>query len=158
MYTAQAADRHLWKLSKAHVGSNDACLRSDLPASDSQGLDEAGGQGAGRHMLTEESAGWSASDSMAAEREEVRAACSGACEGSVGTGKGEEVVVGYWKQHSLLTHVVLRNAGHMVRCHLLLHESLRPCQHFTIVFLRDHDSRQSFTTSSQYVFEILATK
>ncbi|CAK0783932.1 hypothetical protein CVIRNUC_007135 [Coccomyxa viridis] len=109
----QAANRQIWKLSKAHVESHDACLRIDLLASDSQSLDIAQWQGAGRHMLMEESAKWSASGSRAAE-EEVGAACSGACEGSAGAGKGEQVVVGYWKQHSLLTHVVLRNAGHMV--------------------------------------------
>lgn len=28
-------------------------------------------------------------------------------------------VVGYWRQHSLLSHVVIRNAGHMVCCCLL---------------------------------------
>jgi hypothetical protein len=28
-------------------------------------------------------------------------------------------VVGYWREHSTLTHVVIRNAGHMVRA--LLH-------------------------------------
>ena len=119
----QAANREIWKLSKAHVESHDAFSRRGLPASDSQSLDDAQGQGAGRHMLTEESADGSVSGSMAAEQE-ARAACSGACEGGAGAGKGEEVVVGYWKQHSLLTHVVLRNAGHMVRCHLLMHESL----------------------------------
>ena len=123
MYTAQAADRHLWKLSKAHVESRDASLRRSLPVSDSQSLHEAQGQGAGRHMLQEKSAGWSASSSRGAE-EEIRTTCSGACEGGAGAGKGEEVVVGYWKQHSLLTHVVLRNAGHMVRCYLLMLESL----------------------------------
>ena len=120
----QAANREIWKLSKAHVESHGAFLRRGQPASDSQSLDEAQGQGAGRHMLTEETAERSASGSMAAEEEEVGAACSGACEGGAGAGKGEEVVVGYWKQHSLLTHAVLRNAGHMVRCHLLMHESL----------------------------------
>ena len=123
MHPTQAANRQIWKLSKAHVESHDACLRIDLLASDSQSLDEAQWQGAGRHMLMEESAKWSASGSRAAEGE-VGAACSGACEGSAGAGKGEQVVVGYWKQHSLLTHVVLRNAGHMVRCHLLMLESL----------------------------------
>ena len=27
---------------------------------------------------------------------------------------GDKVVVGYWKGHSTLTHVIIRNAGHMV--------------------------------------------
>ena len=118
----QAANRHIWKLSKAHVESHGAFLKRGQPASDSQSLDEAQGQSAGWHMLQEESAGWSAGSSMAAEGE-ARAACSGACEGGAGAGKGEEVVVGYWKQHSLLTHVVLRNAGHMVRCLLFVLDS-----------------------------------
>ena len=124
MHPTQAADRQIWKLSKAHVESHDAFLGRGLPASDSQSLNEAQGQGAGRHMLMEESAGWAASISRAAEKEEVRASCSGVCEGGAGAGKEEEVIVGYWKQHSLLTHVVLRNAGHMVRCHLPMLESL----------------------------------
>lgn len=28
--------------------------------------------------------------------------------------KNDSVVLGYWKQHSTLTHVAVRNAGHMV--------------------------------------------
>ena len=128
---AQAADRRIWKLSKAHVGSHDAFYRSNLPASASQSLDEAERQGAGRHILKEEGAGGSASGSMAAKEE--------------GAGKGEEVVVGYWKQHSLLTHVVLRNAGHMVRCRLHMLDPLRSCLPSTVVSVRTHNGR--ITTS-----------
>ena len=29
-------------------------------------------------------------------------------------GGKDKVVVGYWKEHSTLTHVIIRNAGHMV--------------------------------------------
>ena len=28
--------------------------------------------------------------------------------------KADGQVVGYWREHSTLTHVVIRNAGHMV--------------------------------------------
>ena len=33
---------------------------------------------------------------------------------STGAEGKDKVVVGYWKEHSTLTHVIIRNAGHMV--------------------------------------------
>ena len=49
--------------------------------------------------------------------------------------KSGKVVVGYWKQHSTLAHVILRNAGHMVSSkgfrafgsHILTAHMLRNC-------------------------------
>ena len=39
----------------------------------------------------------------------------GSAQGSEPAGGENKVVVGYWREHSTLTHVIIRNAGHMVR-------------------------------------------
>lgn len=46
-----------------------------------------------------------------------------AAESADGPREGEEVVVGYWKEHSTLAHVIIRNAGHMVHSLALINAS-----------------------------------
>ena len=124
----QAADRELWKLERAAIELPEAATWN-LSCVQCQAAQQVRLQSPDRRLArsqltqkrqTEEAGG----------KELGRAGSLGDDEGPAGpegndvsgevlaskadAGKRENVVVGYWKQHSTLAHVIIRNAGHMV--------------------------------------------
>ena len=124
----QAADRELWKLERAAIElieattCNSSC--SQYQATQSVRL-HSPDRGPARSQLTQtrqtEEAGINEPGREGSIGNDVGPAgpkgnhVSGEVLASnADAGKRGKVVVGYWKQHSTLSHVIIRNAGHMV--------------------------------------------
>ena len=104
-------------MEKADVSDVDESAAAACNASRSQPQDRAPQTGTQERSLREDGdiAALSASSAAGADRasgaEILRSAEDPEQAGAEGKDK---VVVGYWREHSTLTHVVIRNAGHMV--------------------------------------------
>ena len=109
----QAADRELWRMRIADVASSNAKRSCNASWSQSQALTAQGLGSAASQLVTRQQSLRDGVVMQSLSNIDVRAAEGFQKAGCVG--EREEVVVGYWKQHSMLTHAILRNAGHMVR-------------------------------------------
>jgi hypothetical protein len=124
----QAADRELWKLERAAIELPEA-VTWNLSCAQYQATQperlQSPDRGLARSQLTQ-----TRQTEEAGGNEPGREGSLGDDEGPAGpegndvsgevlaskadAGKRGKVVVGYWKQHSTLAHVIIRNAGHMV--------------------------------------------
>ena len=124
----QAADRELWKLERAAIELPEATT-CNSPCSQYQATHpvrlQSPDRGLARSQLaqtrrTEEAGGNEPGREGSSGDDEGPAGPEGNDVGgevlasNAGAEKRGKVVVGYWKQHSTLAHVIIRNAGHMV--------------------------------------------
>jgi len=98
---------------KADVASSDAKGPCNASWSQSQALTAQGLGSAASQLATRQQSLRDGVVVQSLSNTDVRAAEGFQKAGCVE--EREEVVVGYWKQHSMLTHAIIRNAGHMVR-------------------------------------------
>ena len=102
-------------MNKADVAGVDAAVTAACNASRPQSQGPALQKGTWRRSLKGVDDVAAISDSSAADRAPGTEGdeCAEDCAQAAAHRK-DKVVVGYWKEHSTLTHVVIRNAGHMV--------------------------------------------
>ncbi len=108
-----AAKRDLWRLQLPEEQGEATAARPGSRAAEGQALPLSPSQLRPQQCCACMSYGYNAGNSVAWQED----AAVGVDERAGKKPRGQ--VVGYWREHSTLTHVVIRNAGHMVRA--LLH-------------------------------------
>lgn len=127
----QAAERELWKMRAADVAGVDVEAAAACNASHSQSQATTAQRGGRQRRLREDVDMAVPSNSSAGGGDRVSHLKGvGSVEGfeQAGAQGKDEVVVGYWREHSTLTHAIIRNAGHMVGPSHFLSDGTAPCK------------------------------